>query len=106
MDLNYPEELLDQVQWEQHVCEQLPLLDHAWREGNMDKFRTLLALYGLSFEKYENEWYSGEIYAPYIPIMRRAIPKMISDEIASVQPMSEPTSKILQLRIRNSQEKH
>jgi len=106
MEIQYPEELLTEEQWERHVSEQIPLLAHAWERGDFDKFYNLLALHDLSFKKYEDDWYSGKLYAPYIPIMRKAIPKMLSDNIASVQPMSDYTGEIFQFKTKNSQEKH
>ena len=102
MEIQYPEELLTEEQWERHVSEQIPLLAHAWEQGDLDKFYNLLALYDLSFKKYEEEWYSGKLYAPYIPIIKRVMPKLLSDDIVSVQPMSESTGEIFESKTKNS----
>ncbi len=44
---------------------------------------------------------SGYVFAPYIPLIRQSVPTLTAQQFVSVQPMSQPTGLIFNIRPGN-----
>lgn len=99
MQFEWPETYLTEDEWGVYVRAKQPVLAQMWDSGEYDKYETFLTLYQLTYENFKDHmWSEGVIYAPYMPMMKKIMPKMLSDDIVSVQPMSEPAGEIFEFK--------
>lgn len=105
MNIPLPGHILLKEEWNVYIREHVPALETLWQQGKFEQFEAYKELAGLSHEAYLETLSNDISYT--MPLIRKAIPQMLSSEIASVQPMSEPTGEVQTLKSKKkSQEKH
>lgn len=101
MTFEYPDRYVAADEWDQYLIETIPALAKLWSNGKYEAFETWKVLNNLTHEEYVREIFnSGHIYAPYMPIMRKVIPQLMSAQIAGVQPMGDESGEIFHLKTK------
>jgi hypothetical protein len=93
----FPINYVSEDDWDDYLRENVPSLASLWNQGKFEAFETWKALNNVTYDDYHYylTFTSGLYYAPYMPFIKKGMPKTIAHELASVQPMSESAGTVL-----------
>lgn len=80
MKFDWPSVLFTEDEWNVYVRAKVPALAQLWDAGKYEQYNTMLSLYQLTYENFQ-DYIWNQVPSPYIPM-----------------PMQAPTGKIFKLK--------